>query len=388
MWMRLLRHSVLIVIAVSVVMSACVSFPELTVARSESPSIRITKKICDNSSFPVFVESHCYQDDSASFEIETPNLQHATTLRSGNQFKPSPELFAQGDMWRIIDTNESNHAPVTVLSCLQYRPGEDLMLGVAPVGNLRGLQRWDVWWTAADAGNGERYAPSLECIWFELPNVAEVPAVLSLQAFTSNGSYLYWTDAEHTGLGEFPRGESGEKLEANIVMSNLSNGEVYSFAADAYGQVLVPADDYVLQSTDTGYEGIVSMLPGATVLTEIGLGGTAPDSGTSPEIAEWGVIVQYCSANACLPVVGATVYYESLDGSTSGYCVTEATNAPAGPTGVCGFEFVWGVPVRLTLDTSTLPEGTVLVSANPIDYLVQENLGGDPAVPIFELGPA
>ena len=179
-----------------------------------------------------------------------------------------------------------------------------------------------------------------------------------------------------------------------MVMSNQSTGEVYSFAADAYGQVLVPAGDYVLQNTDTGYESGVSMLPGSTVLAEIGLGGLATDPqfpanpGTIPDIAEWAATVQYCDANGCLPVIGAVVYYESLDGVTSGYCITEAMDTPGGPAGVCGFEFVWGVPVRLTLDTSTLPAGTVLVSANPIDYLVQENLGGDPSVPVFELGPA
>lgn len=392
--MRLARLGPFVVIALCMAMAVGMFFPDLTDAQSESPSIRITKKICDNSSFPVFVESHCYEDAGASFEIETPNLQRVTALQSGGRYHPTPDQFAQGDMWRIIEAHESNYVPVTVLSCLQHRPGEDLMLGVAPVGNLRGLQRWDVWWTAAITGNGERYSSSLECIWFELPNLTELPAVLSLQAFTSNGSYLYWTDAEHTGLEEFPRGESGENLEANMVTTNQSTGEVYSFAADAYGQVLVPAGDYVLQNTDTGHDSIVSMLPGSTVLTEIGLGGFASDpqlpvdSGTTPDIAGWGVIVRYCDANGCLPVVGATVYYESPDGSTSGYCVTEAMATPGGPAGVCGFEFVWGVPVRLTLDTSTLPAGTVLVSANPIDYLVQENLGGDPAVPIFDLGPA
>ena len=105
---------------------------------------------------------------------------------------------------------------------------------------------------------------------------------------------MYWTDAEYTGLGEYPRGESCETLEANMVMSNQSTGEIYSFAADAYGQVLVPAGDFVLQSTVTGYEGGVSMLPCSIVLAEVGLGGLATDPqypvkpGTIPDIAEWG----------------------------------------------------------------------------------------------------
>ena len=88
------------------------------------------------------------------------------------------------------------------------------------------------------------------------------------------------------------------------------------------------------------------------------------------------------------PGVGAAVYYEPIDGATSGYCAAEAMGTSGGPAGVCSFEFVWGVPVRLTLNTATLAAGTVLVSPNPIDYLVQENLGGAPSVPIFELGPA
>ena len=173
--MRLLRHCMLIAIAIVLVLPAGVADPGVTVAQIEPPSIRITKKFCDNASFPVFVESHCYDDDSASFQIESPSLQHATTLQSGHQFYPTVDQFAQGDMWRIAYSSESDYAPVTVLSCLQHRPGEDLMLGVAPAGNSRGLPRWDVWWPPADTGDGERYAPSLECIWFELPNVAENP---------------------------------------------------------------------------------------------------------------------------------------------------------------------------------------------------------------------
>lgn len=241
--MRLLRYNVLLVIAMGMVLSAWIAAPDFAVAQIEPTSKRIAKKICDNSAFPVFVESHCYEDDSASFEIETPNLQRTTTLQSGNRFQPTAHQLVRGDMWRIIEAHESNYAPVTVLSCLQHRPGENLMLGAAPVGNLRGLQRWDVWWTTADTGNGERYTPSLECVGFELPNVAELPAVLSLQAFTSSESYLSWTDAERTGLGEFPRGETGEDPEANMVMSNQSTGEVHSFAAGAHGQVLFPAGD-------------------------------------------------------------------------------------------------------------------------------------------------
>jgi hypothetical protein len=391
--MTRLRLTLVTMIALAVVVAGFGSAPESAIARSEAPSIRVTKKVCENTSFPVFVESHCYEDHSASFNIETPNLQRATTLRSGNTFKPDLDLFAQGDMWRIVDANEGTYAPITVLSCLQYRPGEDLMLGVAPVGNLRGLQRWDVWWTTADTGDGNIYAPSLECIWFELPNLVEAPAVLSLQVFTSNASYMSWTDSEHVGLGEFIRGESGENLEANMVMSNQTTGDVYSFAADDYGQVLVPSGDYWLQNTDTGFEGIVGLHRGTTVLTEIGLGGYGGgvqpqvETATTQEIAQWGVAVKYCTTQSqCGAVVGALVYYESVDGATSGYCVTEEIMGPGGPIGMCSFDFVWGVPVLLTLDTSTLPPGTILMTSNPIEFLVEPNLGGDPSLPVFMLG--
>lgn len=391
---RFAHHIALLLMVASTALVGLSVVPVSAAARIEAPSIRITKKVCENTSFPVFVESHCYQDDTASFDIESPSLQPATRLRSGNQFKPSPNQFAQGDMWRIIDANESNYAPATVLSCLQYRPGENLMLGVAPVGNLRGLQRWDVWWRSADSGNG-LYGPSLECIWFELPNLAEIPAVLSLQVFTSVSPYMYLTDADRVGLGEFPRGESGESLEANVAMSNQTTGDVYSFAADAYGQVLVPAGQYVVENTDSGIQGVVSMRSGATVLTEIGLAGFSsqgqlpidPPASNGADFGQWGVVVQYCDGLGCSPVVGATVFYESLNGSTSGSCVTQATMGPAGPTGLCAFEFQWGVPVRLTLDMSTVPVGMVLVSQNPADFLVEENLGGDPFVPVFQLGP-
>jgi hypothetical protein len=392
--MKTLRCIPLIVIAMSSVLSAWIAVANPAGAQTEAPSIRITKKICENAAFPVFVESHCYDDPTASFAIETPNLQRATTLQSGASYQPTPDQLAQGDMWRIVDAQQATVVPVTVLSCLQHRPGGDPMLGVAPVGNLRGLQRWDVWWTAADTGSGERYSPSLECVWFELPNLPDLPAVLGLQAFTSSESYLLWTEAERTGLGEYPRGQSGEDLEANMVMTNQATGEVYSFAADAYGQVLVPAGSYLLQSADTGYEANVAMQPGATVLAEIGLGGVATDAqppitgDTAPEIGQWGVIVWYCDGGGCLPVEGATVYYESLDGTTSGACVTETMPSPGGPAGACTFEFVWGVPIRLTLETSNLPPGTTLVSPNAIEFLVEENLGGDPLLPVFELGPA
>lgn len=248
------------------------SVPVGASAQQVMPSIRITKKICDNSSFPVFVESHCYEDDNASFEIWSPNLQLAKVVRSGNSFQPTLMHFAQGNMWRAVDANQPN-APVTVLSCQHFRPGANLMLGVAPSMNLRGLPRWDFIWDVAYTGDGLSYAPSLECVWFELPNMTQLPAVLSLQAFTSTTPYMWFTDAQHYGFSEFLRGESGENLETNMVMSNTYTGEVYSFAADDYGQVLVPEGQYLLQNTDTGYQATIRMDRGWTVLVELGIGG-------------------------------------------------------------------------------------------------------------------
>lgn len=237
------------------------------------PSIRVTKKICDNTTFPVFVESHCYEDDGASFDVIAPLARTVKTIQSGNSFQPTLQHFSGGDMWRIIDANESNYAVVTVMSCLHYRPGTNLMLGVAPTMNHRGMQRWDFLWNVAYTGDGLDYAPSLECIWFELPNMTSMPSVLSLQAFTSTTPYMTLTDAQHTGFSEFLRGESGENLEANMIMSNTYTGDVYSFAADAYGQVLVPEGTYIVQNTDTGWQGTVQMNSGWTILVEIGLGG-------------------------------------------------------------------------------------------------------------------
>ena len=52
--MKLLRHSILVVIAIVLVLPAGVADPGVTVAQIEAPSIRITKKSCDNCSFPVF----------------------------------------------------------------------------------------------------------------------------------------------------------------------------------------------------------------------------------------------------------------------------------------------------------------------------------------------
>jgi len=239
----------------------------------DGPSIRITKLVCENTTLPVFVESHCSDDPGAVFELQSPQLSPVATLTSGERYHPTADMLALGDMWRVVDVNASStYVPVTVLSCLEHRPGQSMMLGVAPVGNLRGLERWDVWWTRAHLGDGQQALPSLECVWFELPNLTVVPAVLSLQAFTSDEPYLSWTDPEQGGLGEVARGDSGNDLEVEMSLSNLITNEVYNFDADAYGHVLVPAGDYVLQSADTGNEALLHLYPAVTALAEIGIG--------------------------------------------------------------------------------------------------------------------
>lgn len=244
-----------------------------TPLEDDGPSIRITKMVCENTTLPVFGESHCSDDPGAVFELLSPQLSLVATLTSGERYHPTGDQFAQGDMWRVVDVNASStYAPVTVLSCLEHRPGQSVMLGVAPVGNLRGLERWDVWWTRAHLGDGQQAMPSLECVWFELPNLTVVPAVLSLQALTSDEPYLSWTDPEQGGLGEVARGDSGDDLEVEMSLSNLITNEVYTFVADAYGHVLVPAGDYVLQSADTGNEALLHLYPGVTALAEIGIG--------------------------------------------------------------------------------------------------------------------
>jgi len=224
---------------------------------------------------------------------------------------------------------------------------------------------------------------------------------------------MHWTDDDRPGLGEFPRGESSDTLETNMVMSHTTTGAVYSFAADSDGQVLVPDGNYLLQNTDTGYEHVIGMDPYETLLVEIGFGGQAisPGTGTGsppitsapdiitpndpeivpmgPELGEWAAAVRYCTtAGDCEGVQGVVISYKSFDGATSGSCITEGTMGPGGPMSLCSFEFIWGVPILLTLDTSTIPDGMVLSSENPIEFLVQENLGGDPALPVFILAPS
>lgn len=245
-------------------------------------------------------------------------------------------------------------------------------------------------WMFAGEPN-QTYMPSLECVWLELPDIATVPAVLSLQVFTAQTPYLNWTEPTGSRLPDVERGASGEDLEAAMVMTNTVTQQEYSFAADEYGQVLVPAATYALVEISSGVGKYFSMASGQTTLVEIGLVGTsdlAPAPSSQVETGVFATGVLYCDAAGCKQFEGVTIYYESEDGTISGSCVTVAVQTPNGIGAWCDYEFIVGMPTTLTLDQSTLPPGWVLVSANPQSYLVPENPDGPLGPVYFEVEPA
>jgi hypothetical protein len=247
-------------------------------------------------------------------------------------------------------------------------------------------------WTFVATGvPNSTYQPSFDCIWLELPDIDAVPAALSLQVYTSDASYLNWTEPTGVELPDLPRGESSDDLEAQMVMTNTTTGEVYSFAADGYGQVLVPAGTYSLVETASGLEEYFTMIAGQTTLVEVGLAALGANTGlleTDVVTRTFAAGALYCKSTECSPLDGVTIYYESMDGSVSGSCITEIYQTPNGAGAWCDYPFIEGMPTILTLDESTLPPGTVVTSENPQTYLVPENPDGPIGPVTFIVEPA
>lgn len=362
--------------------------------QSQAPSIQITKKRCEGRDvFPVFVESHCIDAPNASFELRDPRNIHLETLSSGERYVPDAWYFAGSNLWSLRDLSRDPLPPgVRVVSCLASEPGTGWHSSVPRVVHPDDPGGVLIDWMFVPTGiTNETYQPSMDCVWLELLNIHDVPAVLSLQVFTADTPYLNWTELTGPRLPDLTRGESGEDLEAQMVMTNTGTGEVYSFAADAYGQVLVPPGTYSLVESANGVEQYFSLGPGDTTLVEVGL--TAPASAQSAapppgETGTFGTGVLYCDASGCSAIAGVTIYYESMDGSLSGYCVTEVMETPNGSSGWCDYPFIEGVPTTLTLDESTLPPGLVVTSENPQTYLVPEHPDGILSPVFFQVGPA
>lgn len=384
-------------------LAVCLSFvmsavPPVDVAagstiQTQSPSIQITKKRCEDLDvFPVFVESHCLDVPNATFTLTDPREIHGETLTSGEAHTPGGEQFTASNLWTLDDTSRDETTPgVRVVSCLAFEPGSNWHSSVLNVIHPEDQSTILLDWMFVSTGiPGEAYQPSLDCIWFELPNLLAMPAVLNLQVFTAETPYLNWTEPTGPELEDLARGESGEDLEAEMVMTNVDTGDVYSFAADAYGQVLVPSGTYSLVESANGNEVFFTMLIGQTTLVEVGLAAPAAAQGApavAPETRTFPTGAHYCDNVSCTPAVGVTIYYESSDGAVQGSCVTEPVETPWGEGAWCDYEFLPGVPTILTLDESTLPAGWALASENPLTYLVPENPDGPLSPVYFQLAP-
>lgn len=396
-WLRKCRTCILVVAVLLTTVVSSLFPPEVTAAdalQGEGPSIQVTKKRCvGRDVFPVFVESHCVDVPDASFELKDPRSIHAETLSSGERYVPDEWQFAGSSLWSLEDlSSDAAMAGVRVVSCLGSTPGSIWHSSIPYVVHPDDPETVLLDWMFVSTGiPSEAYLPSLDCVWLELPDIDAVPAVLSLQVFTSETPYLNWT--EHTGpqLPDVVRGDSGEDLEAAMVMTNTNTGDVYSFAADAYGQVLVPSGTYSLVESGNGLEEYFSMAPSQTTLVEVGHSPPAPLRSAplpSVETRTFAAGALYCDDAGCSAIVGVTIYYESMDGSIQGNCVTETIETPNGDGAWCNYEFVPGIPTVLTLDESTLPAEWVLTSENPQTYLVPEHPDGELGPVYFQVEPA
>lgn len=250
------------------------SVPPSSSSQLDAPSIQDSKKVCGGrAAFPVYVESHCIDVPDASFMLVDPRSLHSEVLVAGEQYAPEERYFAGSRLWSLQDASAQRSTQgVRIVSCLESQPGANWHSSVPRVvipdeGDV--LLDW-----MFTGGANETYQPWLDCVWLELPDLDAMPAVLSLQVFTAETPYLTWTELTGSPLPDVGRGESGEDLEADMVMTNLDTGDVYSFAADAYGQVLVPSGTYSLVESASGLEECFYMGVGQTTLVEVGLAGS------------------------------------------------------------------------------------------------------------------
>lgn len=357
------------------------------------PTIKIIKRVCDGRDvLPVFVESHCREDPDALFTIKDPRAIHVETLSSGQAYTPDGRYFAGSNLWAIEDV--SPHASpygVRTVSCVSLEPGSAWHSAVPRV--VHSARSGNVlldWMPVPNGVPGASHQPSIDCVWLELPGINATPAILSLQVYETGSPHLNWTEITGSRLPALPRGASGDDIEANMVMTNVETGDVYSFAADDYGQVLVPPGTYSLVDTASGLEEFFTMRSGETILVEIGLATPGIAGGTSEttETRTFSTGVLYCEGADCSPLGGVVIHYESMDNSISGSCVTEIHQTPNGAGAWCNYAYNVGVPTILTLDESSLPPAIVVTSENPQTYLVPVNPDG-PLGPVYFLtGPA
>lgn len=350
------------------------------------PSISVTKKRCaGRETLPVFVESHCIDVSDAVFELRDPRNIHSETLVAGAAFVPVDWYFAGSNLWNLRDLAQ-NRAGISVVSCLASEPSSGWWSSVPRV-----VQSGDTasvlvdWMPERPGGPVGAYRPSLSCVWFELPDMNMMPAVLRLQVFTTDTSYLHWTETTGSRLPDERRGTSGDDLEAAMVMSGIESGEVYSFTADASGQVMVPPGMYLLAGTGDDGDAYFTMISGTTTLVEVGLSSSLPAADEPTKDVETGMFptgALICVVQGCSAFAGVTIAYASMDGSLLGSCVTVVQQTPWGLDGWCDYPFIEGVPTILTLDESTLPSGYVVTSGNPVTYLVPENPDG-PVGPVY-----
>jgi len=354
-------------------------------------SIQVTKKRCGGQGiFPVFVESHCVDVPDATFTVWNPLSTHAESLSFGESYVPDESHFGGSNLWSLEDSSSDvSTSGERVVSCLESEPGSGWHSSVPFIVNPADSESVLLAWMVT-GGPNQTYQSSLECVWFELPDIETVPAVLSLQAYSTEAPYLNWTETTGSQLPDVARGESGEDLEAAMVMTNTDNGEVYSFAADAYGQVLVPGGTYSLSETANGLEEYFSMAPAETTLVEVGLAESISLQSASVSPIETQTFLTgafFCDVTGCSPVEGATIYYRSMDATVSGSCVTEIIETPNGTDSWCEYKYIQGMPTILTLGESTLPPEWVVMTENPQTYLVPENPDGPLSPVYFELRP-
>ena len=362
----------------------------VTASRSiqvDEPSIRISKKMCNGrTSLPVFVESHCADVPGASFEFGDPDDIGSLTIEAGETYTPAINDPSGSNLWRLDDHAAGNGS--RVVSCLGSVPGSTWNSTVTSVVHTEEPGQVLIDWGLEGTGtDGEPYVPSLDCVWLELPDLDVTPGILNLQAFTTDIAYLNWSEATGPALPDADRGESGEDLEADLVMTNVNSNEVYTFAADAHGQVLVPPGTYSLMEETSGTEVYFSIVAAQTILVEVGLGESG--AGGAPYAVETfatGVIV--CDGTDCTGLPGVTIAYVSANGEVEGSCVTEIVETPNGEGAWCDYQYVPGLPTTLTVDESTLPDGVTLISDNPMTYLVPVNPDGVMGPAYFQAAPA
>ena len=387
------HHANGIILAIFVLSSVPIAaVPEALYAFSQQendPSIQITKRRCaERDVFPIFVESHCEEVPNASFAVKDPRDIHLETVSAGERYAPDESYFGGPSFWTITDVSpDASMQGVQVISCLAYEPGSEWHSSSKRLSYIDASRGVLLDWTFVTTGvPHSTYRPSVDCIWLELPDMSTMPATLSLQVYTSSVPYLNWTEPTGVELPDLPRGESGDDLEAQMVMTNTTTGQVYPFAADDYRQVLVPEGTYSLVETANGLAEYFTMFAGQTTLVEVGLSAPGASTGSSGTDVVTGIFAAgalYCEGTGgCVPLDGVTIHYESMDGSISGSCITEIYQTPNGAGAWCDYPVIEGMPTVLTLDESTLPPGTVVTSENPQTYLVPENPGG-PLGPVF-----